>query len=169
MKKPHKIFFAQKKQRKILLARGLSIRQLPALGCWNVTLLLLLLLQKKCEYHRTRCDCLVAAACQDGTAWNERKKTTTFLSAGCKYGLGFVKKLCTHVQVLVVVAMGKDEWQAEANFDFRGPRLFQIEGPSGRQRWPFFRLQVRSSSKCLNPGPKNFQIRESNSCSDFDC
>jgi len=30
MKKPHNIFFAQKKQRKILLARGLSIRQLPA-------------------------------------------------------------------------------------------------------------------------------------------
>jgi len=43
MKKPHKIFFAQKKQRKILFARELSIRQLSALGCWNVTLLLLLL------------------------------------------------------------------------------------------------------------------------------
>jgi len=33
MKKPHKIFFPKKKQRKILLAHGLSIRQLWALGC----------------------------------------------------------------------------------------------------------------------------------------
>ena len=112
MKKPHKIFFTQKKQRKILLAHGLSIRQLPALGCWNVTLLLLwLLLQKKCEYHRTCCDYLVAAAYQDCRAWNERKKTPTFLSAVRKYGLRFVKKLCTHVQVLGVVAMVKDERQ----------------------------------------------------------
>jgi len=37
-------------------------------------MLLLLLLQKKCEYHRSCCDYLVAAACQDGSAWNERKK-----------------------------------------------------------------------------------------------
>ena len=79
MKKPHKIFFAQKKQRKILLACGLSIRQLPALGCWNATLLLLwLLLQKKWEYHRTCCDYLVEAACQDCTARNERKKLQRF-------------------------------------------------------------------------------------------
>ena len=111
MKKPHKIFFAQKKQRKILFERGLSIRQLPALGCWNVTLLLLLLLKKNCGYHRTCCDYLVAAACQDCSAWNERKKTPTFLSAGRKYGLRFVKKLCTHVQVLGVVAMVKYERQ----------------------------------------------------------
>jgi len=39
------------------------------------------------------------------------EKTTTFLSAGRKYGLEIVKKLCTHVQVLGVVAMGKDERQ----------------------------------------------------------
>jgi len=77
-RKSHTKFSLHKKKRKILLARGLSIRQLPALGCWNVTFLLLLLLQKKCEYHRTCCDYLVAAACQDGSAWNERKKTTTF-------------------------------------------------------------------------------------------
>jgi len=78
-KSHNKIFFAQNKQRKILLARRLSIRQLPALGCWNVTLLLLLLLlQKKCEYHRTCCDYLVAAACQDCSAWNERKKLQHF-------------------------------------------------------------------------------------------
>jgi len=110
--KKHTIFFAPKKQRKILLACGLSIRQLPALGCWNVTLFLLwLLLQKKCEYHRTCCDYLVVAACQDCSAWNERKKTPTFLSAGRKYGLRFVKKLCTHVQVLGVVAMVKNERQ----------------------------------------------------------
>ena len=36
-----------KNKAKFLFARGLSIRQLPALGCWNVTLLQLLLLQKK--------------------------------------------------------------------------------------------------------------------------
>jgi len=40
------------------------------------------------------------------------EKTTTFLSAGRKYGLRFVKKLCTHVQVLGVVAMGKDKREA---------------------------------------------------------
>jgi len=39
------------------------------------------------------------------------EKTPTFLSAGPKYGLRFVKKLCTHVQVLGVVAMVKDERQ----------------------------------------------------------
>ena len=44
----------------------------------NVTLLLLLLLQKKCEYHRTCCDYLVVAACQDCSAWNERKKLQHF-------------------------------------------------------------------------------------------
>ena len=76
---PHKIFFVQKKQRKILFARGLSIRQFfSALGRWNVTLPLLLLLQKKCEYHRTCCDHLVAAACQDGSAWNKKKKLQHF-------------------------------------------------------------------------------------------
>jgi len=48
MKKPHKIFFVQKKKQcKIVFARGLSIRLLSALGCWKVTVLLLLL-QKKC-------------------------------------------------------------------------------------------------------------------------
>jgi len=39
------------------------------------------------------------------------EKTPTFLSAGPKYCLRFVKKLCTHVQVLGVVAMGKNEQQ----------------------------------------------------------
>ena len=39
------------------------------------------------------------------------ERTTTFLSAGRKYGLRFVKKLCTHIQVLGVVAMVKDERQ----------------------------------------------------------
>jgi len=39
------------------------------------------------------------------------EKTPTFLSAGRKYGLRFVKKLCTHVQVLGVVAMMKNERQ----------------------------------------------------------
>jgi len=36
------------------------------------------------------------------------EKTTTFFSAGHKYRLRFVKKLCTHIQVLSIVAMGKD-------------------------------------------------------------
>jgi len=39
------------------------------------------------------------------------EKTPTFSSAGPKYGLRFVEKLCTHVQVLGVVAMVKDEGQ----------------------------------------------------------
>jgi len=163
MKTQHKIFFAQKKQRKILLARGLSIRQLPALGCWNVTLLLLLLLQKKCEYHRTRCDCLVAAACQDGTAWNERKKTTTFLSAGCKYGLRFDKKLCTHVQVLGGVAMGKDEGKQRRILIFGAPGYFKLrallEGRGGRfsdsksAPVPNVWIRVRKIFKFENPTP----------------
>jgi len=37
------------------------------------------------------------------------EKMTTFLSAGPKYGLRFVKKLCTHVQVLGVIAMVKNK------------------------------------------------------------
>jgi len=44
----------------------------------NVTLLLLLLLQKRCEYHRTCCDYLVAVVCPDGSASNERKKLQHF-------------------------------------------------------------------------------------------
>jgi len=127
MKKPHKIFFAQKTQHKILLAREVSIRQLSALGCWNVTLLLLLLLQKKCEYHKTCCDYLVAAAWEDGSARNEMKKTTTFLSAGRKYGLRFVKKLFTHVQVLGVVAMGKEQQGCNASYCWQQPLLFSVE------------------------------------------
>jgi len=83
MKKPQQIFFAQKKQRKILLVPGLSIQQLPALGYWKV-MLLLLLLQKKCEYHKTCCDYRVAAACQNAL---------TFLSASCKYGLRICEKV----------------------------------------------------------------------------
>jgi len=38
----------------------------------------------------------------------KREEKTTFLSAGRKYGLRFVKTLCTHVQVLGVVAIRKD-------------------------------------------------------------
>jgi len=41
----------------------------------------------------------------------QEEKTLTFLSAGLKYGLRFVKKLCTHVQVLGVVAMVKNKQQ----------------------------------------------------------
>jgi len=57
-----------------------------------------------------------------------RGKTTTFLSAGCKYGLRFVNKLCTHVQVLGVVAMGKDERQGRsASYCWQQPLLFFVE------------------------------------------
>jgi len=41
----------------------------------------------------------------------QEEKTPIFSSVGPKYGLRFVKKLCTHVQVLDVVAMRKDEGQ----------------------------------------------------------
>jgi len=72
-------FFAQKKQRTILLATRPEHSTIASSWIWNVTLLLLLLLlQKKCEYHRTCCDYLVAAACQDCSAWNERKKLQHF-------------------------------------------------------------------------------------------
>ena len=37
------------------------------------------------------------------------EKTPTFSSAGAKYVLRFVINLCTHVQVLGVVAMAKDD------------------------------------------------------------
>ena len=112
MKKPHKIFFAPKKQRKILLACGLSIRQFPALGCWNVTLLLLWLLsQKKCEYHRTCCDYLVAAACQDCSAWNEKKKLQHFYQ--------------------LVVNMALDLWKSYAH-TFRCLALLWWERTSGK-------------------------------------
>ena len=76
--KIHKNLVCTKKQGKYLLARGLSIQQLSTLGRWNVRLLLLLMLRKKCEYHRTCCDCLSATACQDFSAWNERKKLQHF-------------------------------------------------------------------------------------------
>jgi len=56
------------------------------------------------------------------------EKTTTFLPAGRKYGLRFVKKLCTHVQVLGVVAMGKDERQERnASYCWQQPLLFSVE------------------------------------------
>ena len=119
-----KLSLHKKKQRKILLARVLSIRQLPTLGCWDVTpLLLWFLLQKKYEYHRICCEYLAVAACQDCRAWNERKKPPTFLPTGRKYGLWFVEKWCTHVQVLGVVAMVKNEWQG-CNVSYRWKHLF---------------------------------------------
>ena len=67
-----------KKTTQNLLARGLSIQQLSALGRWSGTLLLSLMLLKNCEYHRTCCDYLAASACQDFSAWNERKKLQHF-------------------------------------------------------------------------------------------
>ena len=124
MKKPHKIFFAQKNNAKFYLHVGWAFENYQLLDAG----MLLLLLQKKCENHRACCDYLVAAACQDGSAWNERKKAKTFLSAGLKYGLRFVKKLCTHVQVLGVVAMAKDERQGcNASYCWQQLLLFSVE------------------------------------------
>jgi len=58
----------------------------------------------------------------------QEEKATTFLSAGHKYGLRFVKKLCTHVPVLGVVAMGKDEWQGyNASYCWQQRLLFSVE------------------------------------------
>jgi len=58
----------------------------------------------------------------------KREEKTTTLSAGRKYGLRFVKKLCTHVQVLGVVAMGKDERQGcNASYCWQKPLLFSVE------------------------------------------
>jgi len=55
------------------------------------------------------------------------EKITTFLSAGPKYGFRYVKKLCTHVQVLSVVAMGKDEQQGcDASYCWQ-QLLFSVE------------------------------------------
>jgi len=56
------------------------------------------------------------------------EKTTTFLSASRKYGFRFVKKLCTHVQVLGIVVMGKDEWQeCNASYCWQQPLLLSVE------------------------------------------
>jgi len=58
--------------------------------------------------------------------WKE--KTPTFLSAGRKYGLRFVKKLCMLVQVPGVVAMGKDERQGcNVSYCWQQPLLFSVE------------------------------------------
>ena len=54
------------------------------------------------------------------------EKTPTFSSAGPKYGLRFVKKLCTHVQeVLGVVAMRKDEGQG-CNASYCWPDIYSL-------------------------------------------
>ena len=53
------------------------------------------------------------------------EKTPTFLSAGRKYGLRLLKKLCTHVQVLGVVAMVKGEGQ-ECNANYSWQQLYSL-------------------------------------------
>jgi len=58
----------------------------------------------------------------------KREEKNTFLSAGCKYGLRFLKKLCTHVHVPGVVAMGKDERQGcNASYCSQQSLLFSVE------------------------------------------
>ena len=56
------------------------------------------------------------------------EKTPTFSSAGPKYVLRFVKKLCTHVQVLGIVAMRKDEGQGcNASYCWQDLLLLSVE------------------------------------------
>ena len=74
-------------------------------------LLLWLLWQKKCEYHRTCCDYLVVAACQDCSAWNERKKLQHFYQ--------------------LVVNMVWDLWKSYAH-TFRCLALLQWQRTSGK-------------------------------------
>ena len=58
----------------------------------------------------------------------KREEKTTFLSAGPKYGLRLMKKLCTHVQVLGVVAMVKNEQQGfNVNYCWQDLLLSSVE------------------------------------------
>jgi len=45
-------------------------------------------------------------------------------------------------QLLVHYVFNNSIFQSEANFHFRGTRLFSIGGPSGRQRWPESHFQT---------------------------
>jgi len=53
------------------------------------------------------------------------EKTPTFLLAGPKYGLRFLKKLCTHVQMFGVDAMGKGEGQG-CNANYCWQQLYSL-------------------------------------------
>jgi len=66
MKKQHIIFFAQKTTQNFTCswAEHSTIISSWMLKC-NVSAVVV---AEKCEYHRTCCDYLVAAACQDGSA-----------------------------------------------------------------------------------------------------
>ena len=66
---------------------------------------------EKCEYHRTCCDYLVAVACQNGSAWNERKKLQHFYQ--------------------LVVNMVWDLWKNYAR-TFRCLALLRLERTSGK-------------------------------------
>jgi len=67
MKKSHKIFFAQKTTQSFtcMWAEHSTIISSWMLKC-NASAVFVV--AEKCEYHRTCCDYLVAAACQDGSA-----------------------------------------------------------------------------------------------------
>ena len=65
---------------------------------------------EKCEYHRT-CNYLVAAACQDGSAWHERKKLQHFYQ--------------------LVVNIVWDLWKSYAR-TFRCLALLRLERTSGK-------------------------------------
>jgi len=69
MKKSHKIFFSQKTTAQNFTctwAEHSTIASSCMLKC-NASAVVVVV-AKKCEYHRTCCDYLVAAACQDGSA-----------------------------------------------------------------------------------------------------
>ena len=64
-----------------------------------------------------------------------RSNLKPFLSAGRKYGLRLLKKLCTHVQVLGVVAMGKGEGK-ECNANYSWQQLYSLLNSES----PFIRI-----------------------------
>ena len=66
---------------------------------------------EKCGYHRIRCDYFVAAACQDSSAWSERKKLQHFYQ--------------------LVVKMVWDLWKSYAR-TFRCLTLLWLERTSGK-------------------------------------
>jgi len=67
MKKPHKIFFAQKKTQNFTCT---WTEHSKIISSWMLkcTASADAVVAEKCEYHRTCCDYLVAAACHDGSA-----------------------------------------------------------------------------------------------------
>jgi len=140
MKKPHKIFFAQKNNIKFYLHVGGAFDNYQLLDaemqrfccccCCRKMWISQNMFWLLCSNRMSRLQCM-----------KREEKATTFLSAGRKYGLRFMKKLCTHVQVLGVVALGKDERQGcNPSYCWQQPLVFSVNSKSpliciaGKQR-----------------------------------